>query len=219
MKKLIITEEERMSIMKMYLTEQTTIWDSVQSAGSTGEGLKTKLESFPSNSKLKSPTEGALNFNEKGDSIAGLPAYVGAQLQMQYNQLADMKNVKSAANSLSAQFGFDLEFYLTTEPGVTDFTNKANSASYFTIKGTKLNNGTFQIFSRPTYTEKFAEVGFKSVKGVNISMKVSLAANMLFGNLDGWLGPDLRKNINTKLAEYGYPAIPNAIPYNTVQTV
>ena len=219
MKKLIITEEERMSIMKMYLTEQTNIWDSVQGAGSTDKGLKTKLEYFPSNSQLKSPTEGALNFNEQGGSFAGKPAYVGAQLQMQYNQLADMKNVNSAADSLSAQFGFDLEFYLTTASGLTDFTNKANSASYFTIKGAKLNNGTFQIFSRPTYTEEFKKVGFKSAKGGRVSMEVSLAANMLFGNLDGWLGADLRKNINTKLAEYGYPAIPNAIPYNTVQTV
>lgn len=218
MGKFIITEEERMSIMKMYLTEQTDIWDSIQGDGSTGKGLKTKIEYFPSTYQLTSPTEGALSFDEKGESFAGKPVYVGAQLQMQYNQLADMKKVNSAADSLSAQFGFDLEFYLATESGVSDFTNKSNSALYFTIKGARLNKGTFQIFSKPTYTEEFAKVGFKSAKGGRISMEVSLASNNLFGNLDGWLGK-LRPTINTTLKNYGYPAIPNTIPYNNVVTI
>jgi len=217
MGKFIITEDEKISIMKMYITEQTNIWDSIE-GGQSGNGLKIKHEYFPSTYQLTSPTEGPLNFNEEGGSFAGKPAYVGAHLQMQYNQLADIKKVKSAADSLIAQFGFDLEFYLTTESGVNDFINKSNSALYFTIKGARLKNGSFQIFSRPTYTGDFAKVGFKSEKGGRISMEVSLASNNLFGNLDGWLGK-LRPTINTTLKNYGYPSIPNTIPYNNFQSV
>lgn len=200
---------------KKKLIEQTDLWDNID-GGASGKGLKIKHVFFPSNVQLTSPALGALIFDEKAGSFAEKPVYVGAHLQMQYNQLADMKKVNSASAALSAEFGFTLDFYLATTAGVSNFVNNAASR-YFAIKGARLRNGTFQIISNPAFTAEFAKIGFNSDKG-RLDMPTSLASNNLFANLDGWLGK-LRPTINTTLSDYGYPGIPNQLTPNSTQLI
>jgi hypothetical protein len=201
------------------LNEGNGLWDQIQ-GGSSGKGLKVKHIDFASNYQLTSPTDGGLFFDEKtGEIFKNKPAYIGAHIQMQYNQLADMNKVNSASDSLKAQFGFDLNFYLTTNKGETVFVNdKPNTALYFTVNGAKLKSGEFQILAKPTYSTEFEKIGFKTEKGVRIPMKNTLATNMLFGNLDKWIG-ELRMTINKTLRDYGYPSLPNTLKYKEAQIV
>ena len=200
---------------KERMMEQTDLWDNID-GGSSGNGLKIKHVFFPANVQLTSPTLGALIFNENAGKFSGKPIYVGAHLQMQYNQLADMKKVNSAGAALTAQFGFTLDFYLASTAGASNFVNNAASR-YFEIKGARLRNGTFQILSNPAFTAEFAKIGFKSDKG-RLDMATSLTSNNLFANLDGWLGK-LRPTISTTLSDYGYPELPNRLTPNSTQLI
>ena len=199
------------------LMEQTDLWDSID-GGASGKGLKVKHVYFPANVQLTSPTLGALSFDELGGSFAKKPVYVGAHVQMQYNQLADMKQVNSAGAALTAQFGFILNFYLSHTAGASDFKNNGTAARYFEIKGARLRNGTFQIITIPTFTPEFAKIGFNSEKGKRLPMANSLASNELFANLNGWLGK-LPATINTTLSDWGYPAMPNQLTPKSAQLI
>jgi hypothetical protein len=197
--------------------EQTDLWDAIN-GGASGKGLKVKTIEFPANVQLTSPTVGALSFDEVPGKFAKKPVYVGATLQMQYNQLADMKQVNSAGNALSAQFGFALNFYISTTAGASNFSNNATAAAYFQIKGARLRNGTFQIITFPNPTTELAKMGFKSEKGKRLPLPSSLASNELFANLNVWLGK-LPATINTTLSDWGYPGIPNQLTPKSAQLI
>jgi hypothetical protein len=201
---------------KQKLMEQTDLWDAIN-GGASGKGLKVKIIDFPANVPLTSPSLGALKFDEFGGSFAKKPVYVGAHIQMQYNQLADMKQVNSAGAALSAQFGFSLDFYLSTAPDTANFSN-SKASRFFEIKGARLRNGTFQIITQPVFTADFAKTGFLSEKGSRLPMPNSLASNELFANLNGWLGK-LPATINTTLSDWGYPVIPNQLIPKSAQLI
>jgi len=198
---------------KKLMEQNPRYWDQVQGISNNPQGKKVVLKEFAATNPLTSPQAGTLKFTQP----ASADAYIGAYLQAQFQPL--VKKVDSAGQNLTAPFGFVLDFYLADQKGSTGYpNNKAHQADYFRIKGALLKNGQFQILTLISYTPEFASRGFESATKQRVSMEVSLANNMLLGNLDAWMG-SLRNEINDVLEEMGYPRIPNSLKYNGTQMI
>jgi hypothetical protein len=199
---------------KKLMEQNEAYWEKVQGISNNPQGKKTVMKEFAANNQLTSPTAGPLKFTQP---LASADVYIGASLQAQFQPL--VKKVDSAGQNLTAPFGFELDFYLADQKGSTGYpNNKAHQADYFRIKGALLKSGQFQILTLISYTPEFAKRGFETANKQRVSMEVSLANNMLLGNLDAWMG-SLRNDINIVLEEMGYPRIPNSLKYNGTQMI
>lgn len=196
-----------------FVSEQVAAyWDNVKGIGSTEEGKKVVIKNFAAKYPLTHPEGGALSF---ADTMT--PVFVGAQIQAQYQPLA--KPVDSAGNWINAPFGYSIEFLLSDTKGAEGWpNNKQQLAEYFKINGARLKSNKFQIYSTPIATPEFSKRGMKAADGTRVSMELSLASNMLFADLDGWMG-SLRNDINLELKAMGYELLPNSIKRGEVQFV
>jgi hypothetical protein len=203
------------------INEQSGIWSDVQG---TENGYKEVVKSFAS-VPCMDPKSGK-QFATKIDSERRLFLYIGAKLRMIYREGGGPPKTQAEADK-SPYFKFILVFYFTYVKGQTDYNggNKYDTATekdIWFVQATKLADGKF--YSKITYQALPEEVRREYAQSVtNLNDKdyssqkslLMIQTDTFPTNIDG-AAPGLLAQINTELAKYGYPDIPNVINSNIV---